>query len=153
MSYNVKIERGHTPVNDKIIDFLKPRIHGSYIDIGCNTGWLLSEVSGGVGVEQSRELVEKATAKGLTVYQASAENLPVFLEKFDTAILSCVLEQCEDWERVLGEAQNVAHRVIGINPYPGSPWGKVGGWVKSVIPPEYFTHTEPIDLDRYYFEL
>lgn len=151
--YNVVIERGHSPINDRIIDFLKTKITGRYIDIGANTGWLVSEVPGGVGLEPSHELVGMAVKLKRNVMLGNALDIPFKSKSFDIAVLSCVLEQMENWEGALLEAKRVARKVIGVNPYPGSPWGKIGGWVKSVIPPEHFKYTEKIDDDRYYFEL
>jgi len=152
-NYDVIIERGHSEINDRIIDFLKPKIQGRYLDVGCNTGWLLEEVPNGVGVEPSAPLVKRATNKGLNVIEGSGEKLPFEEKEFDTVVLSCVLEQCEDWRKVLKECRRVGKRVIGINPYPGSPWGIKGGWVKSIIQPYEFITTERLDSDRYYFEI
>lgn len=151
--YDVVIERGRSEINDRIIDFLKPKIRGKYLDVGCNTGWLLEEVPGGVGVDASKQLVEMAVEKGLDVRYAYAENLPFGNRSFDTVVLSCVLEQCDDWQDALEEAQRVGKRVIGINPIPGSRWGVEGGWVKSVIPEDTFPYTELVDDERYYFEI
>lgn len=155
--YSTVIERGYTPVNDFIIDYLKPRIVAPYVDLGCNTGWLLCEVPGGVGVEASPDLAQRARDKGCEVYCGRVECTPFADGGFQTAVLSCVLEQCDDWRSALTEARRIAHRVIGINPIPGaSPWGGRGGWVRSVIAePEMwalgFTTTR-IDAQRYCFE-
>jgi len=80
-----------------------------------------------------------------------------FLGDADMAIFKhpdrdCVYDEAEAAKGLGGEAKRVGRRVIGINPYPGSPWGKIGGWVKSVIPPE-FKYVERFDKDRYYFEI
>lgn len=155
--YSTVIERGYTPVNDAIIDWLKPHIRGRYLDIGCNAGWLLSEVPGGVGVDASPLMVERALAKGLDVRLGNAENLQFADKEFQTAVLSCVLEQCHSWRVALAEACRVAGRVIGVNPIPGaSPWGSIGGWVHSVIPEAAMQalgyRTERMDAQRYYFE-
>ncbi len=156
--YTTVIERGTNPVNDRIIDFLKPRIRGRWLDIGCNSGWLLSEVPRGSGVDASPELVQRARSKGLDARVGLAECLPFDAAEFATAVLSCVLEQCVDPEAVVREAQRVAGRIIGVNPIPGaSLWGSVGGWVRSVIPEARMqamgAKTEPMDEQRYYFEI
>lgn len=155
--YSTVIERGYTPVNDFIIDFIKPHVTAPYLDIGCNSGWLLSEVPGGIGVDLSPLMVEAARAKGLDVRLAAAQALPFDDREFQTAVLSCVLEQTTRVIAAVKEAKRVARRVIGVNPIPGaSPWGSVGGWVKSVIPEETMHalgfRTERIDSQRYYFE-
>jgi hypothetical protein len=93
-------------------------------------------------------MVEKS---GGLVKLGKAEKLPFKDKEFDTVVLSCVLEQCEMPQEALQEAMRVGKRVIGINPYPGSRWGKIGGWVKSVIKPN-FKYIEKIDDERYYFE-
>lgn len=148
-TYNCVIERGHSEINDRIIDFLKTKIQGRYLDVGANTGWLLREVPGGIGIDNSPLMVEMS--KG-SVVLGEAENIPFKDKEFDTVVLSCVLEQCDDWEKALKEAQRVGNRVIGINPYPGSRWGKIGGWVKSIIDPGNFKTVEKFDEERYYFE-
>jgi hypothetical protein len=158
-AYATVIERGGNPVNDRIFDYIKGKLGnpGRWIDIGCNTGALLLEVPNGVGVEASHELATAARAKGLTVFCGPAEYLPFASESFDTAVLSCVLEQCADPRAVLTEAERIARRVIGVNPIPGaSVWGSVGGWVRSVIPEAEMQargyRTERMDGQRYYFE-
>lgn len=157
--YNLIIERGQHPINDRNHDFIVPRIRGRWLDIGCNSGWLLEDVPHGVGVDASPVLVEKARAKGLDVRQAWAEDLPFADRSFDTAVLSTVLQMCADWKAVLQEAKRVAARVIGIAPYPGTEWGVVGGtrrWVRSVVDPHELaalgaTITQ-LDDDLYFFE-
>lgn len=164
MEYNIQIERGHSEIADYCTDYIKKKITGEYLDIGCNTGLLLSEVPGGIGVEQSEQLYKKAIEKGLEVYHASGDKLPFYAGSFDTVVINSVLEQCHDWKAVLKEAIRVTrHKVIGINPIPGSQWGKVGGWVKSVIEPTFILYDSDfeeyngavhfIGHDKYYFEL
>jgi SAM-dependent methyltransferase len=153
--YNVVIEKGHTSVNDAIIKFIGAQITGRYLDVGCNTGYLLETVPGGFGIDASPIMVDLAMEKGLPVRLANAEKLPFKDKEFDTVVLSCVLEQTEDWKQALNEAKRVGKRVIGINPYPGSTWGKIWGWVKSIIPPEEIEGAliMPFDRERYYFEV
>lgn len=150
-TYDIIIERGKSPINDAIIDFLKTKIKGSYLDIGANTGWLLREVPGGVGIDNSPLMIYGA--KDCKMILADAEHIPFHNNAFDMAVMSCVLEQCADWHKALAEARRVARKVIGINPYPGSPWGVEGGWVKSIIDPSNFPYVEQFDKDRYYFEI
>jgi SAM-dependent methyltransferase len=154
--YSTVIERGYTPTNDRIIDYLKPRIRAPWIDIGCNTGWLLSEVPGGVGVDRSPVMVAAARAKGLDVLEADAVALP-YDGPFETAVLSCVLEQCQYPGAVITEARRVARRVIGVASLPGaSVWGTICGWTVSLLPEDWMrslgARTEHIDEARYYFE-
>ncbi len=128
-----------------------------YLDIGCNAGWLLSEVPNGIGIDASEPLIRQAQARGVQAIVGQAEALPFRDRAFDCGVLSCVLEQCPDWRAAFLEAARVARRIIGINPLPGrSPWGSVQGWVRSVIEPEDMERmgccVVPMDEARYYFE-
>lgn len=159
------IERGVNKYNDAIFDYLKPKIHGKWLDIGCNTGTMLSEVTGGVGIDSGRDVVNRAREKGLDVYHGDACYLPFNNEEFDTVVMSCVLEQITRWQDALDEAIRVCKvggKVIGINPIPDSPiWGVIGGteWVKSTIEPDDLKHyyqariVYPSLKDKYYFEI
>lgn len=161
--YTLEIERGYSVICDYCIDFIKPKIEPPYIDIGCNAGWLLSEVAGGHGVELSKPLAEIAAHKGLTIFNCDATFIPVDDGKYRTVILISVLEQCYNWKDVLKEAIRVSNnKVIGINPIPDmSQWGRIGGWVNSVIPPYYLIKSfeqyrvtvEKLDHAKYYFEI
>jgi ubiquinone/menaquinone biosynthesis C-methylase UbiE len=163
--YRIKIDKGHHPINDAIFNFIisKLKLHRqrayrdqqnfSYLDIGCNIGVILKEIEGGTGVDNSEYIIELALEQGLNVQVADALYLPFEDNIFDVAILSCVLEQVENWAEVLEEAKRVSRVVIGINPLPGSDWGRKGGYVKSIIPMEAFAHVELMaDIDKYYFE-
>jgi SAM-dependent methyltransferase len=162
--YRIKIDKGHHPINDAIFNFIisKLKLHRqrfcdhknfSYLDIGCNIGVILKEIEGGTGVDNSKYIIELALEQGLNVQVADALDLPFEDNIFDVAILSCVLEQVENWAVVLEEARRVSRVVIGINPLPGSDWGRKGGYVKSIIPMEAFAYVELMaDIDKYYFE-
>jgi ubiquinone/menaquinone biosynthesis C-methylase UbiE len=165
MEYRIEIDKGRNSINDFIFNFIigKLKHHKqcayneyksfNYLDIGCNIGVILKDVEGGKGVDNSEYLVKVALNQGLDVRLADALNLPFNDNDFDIAVLSCVLEQNENWADVLMEAKRVARVVIGINPVPGSDWGKIGGYVKAVIPMKVFPHVELLeDIDKYYFE-
>lgn len=170
--YDIVIEEGHNPINDRIFNFLLPRLVGNVLDVGCNTGYLISEYERinqssparslefrAVGIDSSPIMVKKAQEKGLKVILGDATNLPFPDDAFDTVVLSCVLEQIEHWEAALEEALRVGKRVIGVNPVPGQgQWGNKKGWVKSLIDPVYLSMTYDmaiiyLDRDRYYFEI
>lgn len=157
--YVTVIERGHTTLNDQIHDFIKKKIVGHYLDIGCNTGWMLEEVPNGIGIDASPVLIAKAREKVLNARMGRAECLQFDEKEFQTVLLVSVLEQVVNPGLCLEQAQRVGQRVIGINPVPGaSEWGKVGGWVRSLIPEEwmfrrgYVTERLPFAPAFYYFE-
>lgn len=162
MDYNVIIEQGRSKENDEIIEFLIPKCVGYTLDIGANAGYLISKLPNAVGVDNSPIVVDKAKELGRNVILVK-DKLPFEDKSFDTVVLSCVLEQCEDWEKVLHEALRVCKgKVIGINPIPEkSVWGIVGGtiWVKSVIKPSYleFNYNAEISypdlVGKYCFEI
>lgn len=162
--YNEIIERGRSDLNDCIIDFLRGRIQAPYLDVGCNTGFLLSELPGGVGVEKSYKLVEKAKDKGLVVFldDFSDSDLCLKYGDFKTVVFSCVLQHIENWQSALNRGLSIAtHEVVGVNPYPDrTVWGKVNGnkWTKSVIDPELLKrvyNAEIIDIEgtHYFFRI
>lgn len=175
--YDVVIERGKSPLNDQIIDKIKqniPRkklitssdpssISNKYLDVGCNTGWLLEEVPYGVGIDNSKIIVSQALAKGLDVICHDVTmGLPFPDNSFNCVVLSCVLQQVSEPLELLWDAMRVArHKVIGVSPYPGmSEWGRINGnkWTKSVIWPDklkemFYAKIEEIDNTHYFFEI
>lgn len=160
MDYDVIIEQGHSKENDDIIEFLIPKCAGHTLDIGANAGYLISRLPNAVGVDNSPIVVDKAKELGRNVILVK-NRLPFKDKTFDTVVLSCVLEQCKDWEKVLNEALRVCKgKVIGINPIPEkSSWGFVGGWVKSIIEPNYLESNYGAEISypnlvgKYYFEI
>ncbi|HRY74272.1 MAG TPA: class I SAM-dependent methyltransferase [Candidatus Dojkabacteria bacterium] len=163
MDYDVIIEKGRSATNDAIIQFLKAKIgKEKFLDIGTNTAWLIDECPQGEGCDYSPKMVELAKKKGHDVIVANACNLPYKDDAFPICVLSCVLEQIEDWQKALKEAIRVStNKVIGVSPYPlKSTWGVVGGtvWVKSVIDPQqlidmYSATILPCVETHYYFEI
>jgi Methylase involved in ubiquinone/menaquinone biosynthesis len=159
MDYDVIIEQGRSKENDAIIKYLVPKCVGKVLDIGANAGYLISKLPDAIGVDNSPIVVNKAKELGRNVILIK-DKLPFEDKTFDTVVLSCVLEQCDDWEKVLLEALRVCKdRCIGINPIPGSQWGKIRGWVKSVIDPDYMESfygavIQYPDIEgKYYFEI
>lgn len=153
------MERGR-PWHDALHEFLMERIQGRWLDVGCNTGWLLQDVANGVGIEPTWLLVRRAREKGLNVVYGWGEYLPFADGVFDTVVLASVLEQCLEPYRVVREAIRVGGKVIGCNSTPEGPWGlnSSSPWVKAVLYPAEFAETwgarvEPYDDIAYYFEV
>jgi len=157
---SMEIDKGY------IIDFIKPKITGPYIDFGSDTDWLLSEVPGGVCIDASKSLMEKEKAKGLNGISGRGTNLsePIQEKHSETAVLLGILKQYVNWEKIIDEALRVSEKVIGVNPVPASKWGVIRGDVKSVIYQEDLVEYiklyknlqisfEDMKYDMYYFEI
>lgn len=138
--YGIIIEKDHCELSDIIHACMVSRVTAPYLDVGCNTGWLLKDVAGGVGLDATWALAQRAKSKELNVVWGWGEHLPFADKSFACVVLSGVLEQCVEPVLVLREALRVGRRVIGINPCPDSPWGKASQspWVKSVLESESF---------------
>jgi len=129
-----------------------------YVDIGCNGGFLLSEVKGGIGVEYTHWLVQKCLERGLQAIKWDAHDLPFKDKAFNTSVLSTILHQLNNWEQALSEGIRVAKTTIGIENYPGkSPWGVPNAgneWVKSIVDPQYLGvkyGAEILDIDGIHY--
>ncbi len=92
------------------------------LELGCGTGDLLAAVrpSVGVGVDVSPAMLRQAGAKhpGLRLVLADAHSLPLD-EEFDTVILSDLINEVWDVQRVFEQVRRVCHprtRVL-INTY------------------------------------
>jgi len=161
--YDVEIEEGHSPLNDLFINYLVKQIgEDDFLDVGCNSGYLIEKCGHGHGVDLSGQMVDKARAKGLDVYWGASECLDYKDGEVPVVVLSCILEQTSNPIKTLEEALRVASdRVIGITPMPDqSVWGQIGGtkWVKSVVFPEYLqrvynSSVSFITPTHYYFEI
>lgn len=83
------------------------------LEVGCGKGDLLASLRPrtGVGVDLSGEMVEAAARKhpGLLFVQADAHFLPL-AGTFDLILLSDLLNDVWDVQRVLGEVRRVCHR-------------------------------------------
>lgn len=164
--YDIDITPNRSALNARIFEVLIPELKPPYLDIGCNSGYLLSKVPGGTGIDNSPILIEKALKSNLTAVQGDIEKgLPFADNEFNQSVLSCVLEQTDNPLFVLEEAIRVSrYEVVGINPIPGkSQWGTLNAdnkskWVKSIIPPQSIRRiwngeTAPINDTHYFFRI
>ncbi len=81
------------------------------LEVGCGTGLVLSRIARfakkAVGVDLSPGMLEKAKARGLTVAEGSATELPFEDESFDVACSFKVLPHVAGIERALAEMARV----------------------------------------------
>ena len=130
------------PEQVKRIEFIVQYAEGDILDLGCDSGFILSECIGEVGIDLSRERLRAARywMPYLTLVQALAEYLP-FPQVFDTVIATELLEHVLSPPSVLREA----HRVL-------KPNGKLIVTVpneidgKSHMNPEHLRHFTEDDL-------
>lgn len=111
MKYGVMVPFGHpTPQPEQLkrIEFIISNAEGRVLDLGCDSGYILSKCGGGVGLDISvlRLKAAKKWTFYLTVIQALAEYLP-FKQVFDSVIAAELLEHVLDPEVVLAEAFRV----------------------------------------------
>lgn len=125
------------PEQLKRIEFIVSHAEGEILDIGCDSGYILSRCGGGVGVDISilRLKAAKHWSFFLTFVQALAENLP-FKQAFDTVIAAEILEHVLDPKAVLDEALRVL---------------KLGGKIIVTVPDEIHgkSHMNPEHLRKF----
>jgi ubiquinone/menaquinone biosynthesis C-methylase UbiE len=81
--------------------------HGKALDVGCGTGYHLDLIQDIVGLDPSREMLEKAKAKGKKLVLGKGEHLPFKDSEFDTVLcLFSVLNVC-DAEKAAQEIRRV----------------------------------------------
>ena len=75
---------------------IKKYAHGKALDVGCGTGYHLDLVEDITGLDPSREMLEKAKAKGKKVVLGKGEKLPFLDGSFDTVLcMFSVLNVCQ----------------------------------------------------------
>jgi len=92
--------RHNSPTTERVRILEKKLIRkyarGRTLDVGCGTGYHLDLVEDIVGLDPSREMLEKAKAKGKPLVLGRGEHLPFRDEEFDTVLcLFSVLNVCD----------------------------------------------------------
>jgi ubiquinone/menaquinone biosynthesis C-methylase UbiE len=92
--------RHNSPTTERVRRIEKTLIrkyaHGKSLDVGCGTGYHLDLVEDITGLDPSREMLEKARARGKKLVLGKGEKLPFPGEKFDTVLcLFSVLNVCQ----------------------------------------------------------
>jgi ubiquinone/menaquinone biosynthesis C-methylase UbiE len=81
------------------------------LEIGCGTGLILKEIEPyarrAVGLDLSRGMLKQAAARGLTVVEGSATDLPFEAESFDAIYSFKVLAHVHAIERAMAEVSRV----------------------------------------------
>lgn len=111
MKYGPMVPFGYpTPQPEQLkrIEFVISNAEGRVLDLGCDSGYILSKCGGGVGIDISvlRLKAAKHWNFFLILVQSLAEHLP-FGQVFDTVIAAELLEHVLDPEAVLAEASRV----------------------------------------------
>lgn len=111
LNYGPKVPFGYPnplPEQIKRIEFIVEHAEGYILDLGCDSGYILSECIGEVGIDLSLLRLKAARhwMPYLTLIQALAEHLP-FQQVFDTAIASELLEHVLYPPTVLNEVHQV----------------------------------------------
>lgn len=92
--------------------------HGLGIEVGTGTGRFSVPFNISIGVEPSRAMAEIAELRGITVHNASAENLPFCKEHFDFVLIVTTLCFVEDPIKSIEEAKRILTKegqlIIGI---------------------------------------
>lgn len=136
----------HDLVDDLEVDFVRRfGAGGDLLEVGCGTGLLLARTAtfgrSAKGVDLSPGMLEKARARGLSVVEASATDLPFPDETFDVAYSFKVLAHVRDIERALAEMTRVVRRggfVLAEFYNPNS----LRGLVKRLAPPGAISHAK-----------
>lgn len=104
---------------------------GAGLEIGAGTGAFAEALSGLrhiICLDLSREMLAKASRKGLTCVLGSADQIPLRDEAIDFAYMVTVIEFLKDPIAVLGEASRVTARdapIVALTINVDSSWGSL----------------------------
>jgi SAM-dependent methyltransferase len=96
-----RFDRGTSP-ESRILEVLAGRHPATICDLGCGNGTLLAKLRDRgfdvVGIEPSPHARREVQAKGITVYEGTAEAMPASIPEapFDLVVTTQVLEHCLD---------------------------------------------------------
>jgi ubiquinone/menaquinone biosynthesis C-methylase UbiE len=98
----------HDLIDDLEVSFVERHARGAdLLEVGCGTGLLLERFAeftrSAQGVDLSPGMLEKARARGLTVKEGSATDLPYSSSEFDVACSFKVLAHVPDIEKAMSE--------------------------------------------------
>ncbi len=112
-SYDARRHEGyHKLIDDQAAELVRRVGEGAdVLEVGCGTGLVLERVAGfarrAEGVDLSPGMLDKARARGLTVREASATDLPFDDASFDVAYSFKVLAHVPEIDRALREMARV----------------------------------------------
>ena len=104
------------------VDKFETFLHGAILDIGCNDGTAMEEmtkldsVTSVKGVDIAKEKVARAEEAGLEVKRGRVEYLPYGDKQFDVVFCSHKFEHAEDGKKAAKEIMRVSKRAIIIVP-------------------------------------
>jgi len=88
------------------------------LDVGCGTGLITKRIGDGVGrvvgVDISREMVERGRHVGLELLVCDAESLPFRQRAFDKVFSFTVLQNLADPSKALGEMGRACHGIMAL---------------------------------------
>ncbi len=110
--YNA-ISRGYNELYGKEQDrkwsFIKNRVKGKVLDVGCGTGIITSKIKKAVGLDISIEMLKQYRGAKIN---GDAHKLPFKNKSFDQCISLTVLQDVEEPVKVLREMKRVGKKVI-----------------------------------------
>ena len=102
----------HAFIDDLQAEIIAPFVRGKKVlEVGCGTGLILERIVGetreAMGLDLSPGMLEPARARGLTVVEGSATELPFEDESFDVTYSFKVLSHIPDLQTALAEMARV----------------------------------------------
>lgn len=114
------------PHQEARVQWLKDRVEGTSLDVGCSWGYLVTRLGGQAGLDINPHLLDigRLLSPGVTFTAGDARHLPYEDNSFDTVVIAETLEHLPWWQGVraaLEEARRVARKKVLVTvPEPES---------------------------------
>jgi len=103
---------------DEVLKLLRFEGDDVVLDVGCGTGLITKRIGEGagraVGIDVSREMVERGRHSGLELLVCDAEALPFRQRAFDKVVSFTVLQNLADPSKALGEMVRACHGLMAL---------------------------------------
>lgn len=102
----------------EVINFVRFERDDIILDVGCGTGLITKRIGEGVrrvvGIDISREMMERGRTGGTEFMVCDAESLPFRQRVFDKVVSFTVLQNLEDPSRTLSEIERVCNGFVAL---------------------------------------